>query len=261
MSRRWLVIVILLLIVSPSTVLHAVDMGGGMGSVGGMMDKLSIQTQTVGKVVFSHSLHGTNCNTCHPTLFKKKNNSNHVTMELMERGRSCGACHNGQKAFSVTGDCTKCHAGDIVIQTKAVGKVMFSHDIHSGLFGCDECHPDLFKPQNNSNHATMKAMADGASCGACHDGGTAFGVTGDCATCHAGDILYKDADNGNVVFPHTAHLEMFGCDECHPDVFKPKRGANKATMEAMESGKSCGACHDGDTAFGVAEDCESCHEM
>jgi c(7)-type cytochrome triheme protein len=32
-------------------------------------------------------------------------------------------------------------------------------------------------------------------------------------------------------------------------------------MEAMESGKSCGACHDGDTAFGVAEDCESCHEM
>jgi c(7)-type cytochrome triheme protein len=54
---------------------------------------------------------------------------------------------------------------------------------------------------------------------------------------------------------------MYGCDECHPDLFKARRGANKATMEDMESGKSCGACHDGDAAFSVAEDCESCHEM
>jgi c(7)-type cytochrome triheme protein len=107
----------------------------------------------------------------------------------------------------------------------------------------------------------MDAMAEGASCGACHDGDTAFGVSGDCASCHAGDILYKDEDNGNVVFPHTAHIDMFGCDECHPDLFKPKRGANRASMEDMENGESCGACHDGDTAFGVAEDCDSCHEM
>lgn len=260
MLRRWFLIAVLLLIVSPTSILHAVGMGG-MGGVGGMVDKLSIKTQSVGEVVFSHSLHGAQCNMCHPKLFKKKNNSNHVSMKAMEEGRSCGACHNGRRAFSVTGDCAKCHAGDIAIQTKAVGKVLFSHDIHIDMFSCTDCHPDLFKPKNNSNHASMKAMVDGASCGSCHDGDTAFGVTGDCATCHAGDILYKDDDAGNVIFPHTAHTDMFGCNECHPDLFKPKRGANKATMEEMENGESCGACHDGSSAFGVAEDCESCHEM
>ena len=260
MPRFWFLIMIVLLLVSPTSVLHAVSMGG-MGGIGSMVENLSIQTKTVGNVSFSHSLHGTKCNACHPRLFKKKNNSNHVSMKAMERGRSCGACHNGRKAFSVTGDCATCHAGDIAIQTKSVGKVVFGHDVHGDMFGCDECHPDLFKPQNNSNHATMKAMEGGVSCGACHDGDTAFGVAEDCTSCHAGDITYVNEDAGNIIFPHEAHTGMFGCDECHPDLFMAKRGKNKATMEAMESGESCGACHDGDTAFGVAEDCESCHEM
>ncbi len=263
MSRYRFLSLILLLIVFPSSILHAVSMGdmGGVGNVGAMVDKLSIQTKTVGKVVFSHNLHGTKCNTCHPSLFKKKNNSNHVTMKIMERGKSCGFCHNGRKAFGVSANCTTCHAGDIAIRTKTVGKVLFSHDVHIDMFACNECHPDTFKPQNNSNHTTMKAMADGTSCGTCHDGNTAFGVGGDCAKCHAGDILFEEKDTGNVTFPHTAHIAMFGCDECHPDLFKPERGKNKATMEQMEQGASCGACHDGSAAFGVAEDCESCHAM
>ncbi len=200
MSRRCFLIGLLLLIGSPVPVLYAVGMGG-MGGVGGMVDKLSIQTKSVGPVVFSHSRHAFKCDVCHPNLFQKKNNSNHTTMELMEKGRSCGACHNGRQAFSVTGDCVTCHAGDIAIKTKQVGNVMFSHEVHIGMFGCEECHPDLFKPRNNSNHATMQAMADGASCGACHDGDAAFGVTGDCATCHAGDILYKDEGRRKCGFP------------------------------------------------------------
>ena len=260
MSKCWLLILVLILIGSQTSDLHAVGMGG-MGGMGKMVDKITIQTKNVGPVVFSHSVHGTRCNMCHPKLFKKKNNSNHVSMKAMEKGRSCGACHNGRQAFSVTGDCVTCHAGDIAIKTKNVGVAMFSHEVHVDMFGCEDCHPDLYKPRNNSNHATMEAMENGESCGACHDGDTAFGVAGDCATCHAGDILYKDEDAGNVVFPHTAHIDMFGCEDCHPDLFKPKRGANKASMEDMENGESCGACHDGDTAFGVAEDCESCHEM
>jgi len=161
------------------SVLHAVGMGG-------FVDEVYLQTRTVGKVLYTHSKHGTDCGACHPKVFKKKSNSNHVNMKAMERGKSCGACHNGKKAFSVTANCT---------------------------------------------------------------------------TCHAGDILYKNEDAGDATFPHTAHIENFSCDECHPDLFKAKRGANKATMEEMESGISCGACHDGDAAFGVAEDCESCHNM
>lgn len=178
MLKRCFLMVIPLMVALPSA-LYAVGMGG-------FVDEVYLQTKTVGKVLFTHNIHGTNCMACHPKVFKKKSNSNHVNMKAMERGKSCGACHNGEKAFSVTGNCT---------------------------------------------------------------------------TCHAGDILYKNEDAGNVIFPHATHLENFSCDDCHPDLFRAKRGANKATMEDMESGKSCGACHDGDGAFSVAEDCESCHAM
>ena len=88
-----------------------------------------------------------------------------------------------------------------------------------------------------------------------------FSVSGDCTSCHAGDIVYINDDAGNITFSHDAHLGMFGCEECHPDLFKPERGTNLATMEEMENGQSCGACHDGSTAFSVAGDCEACHEM
>jgi c(7)-type cytochrome triheme protein len=30
-------------------------------------------------------------------------------MKDMEQGKSCGACHDGKGAFSVKGDCAKCH--------------------------------------------------------------------------------------------------------------------------------------------------------
>ena len=190
--RRFIFFVLPIIALLPSTV-YAVSMGnfggkggtGGMGSVGAMVNKINIQTPTVGVVVFSHNLHGTNCNQCHPSIFKKKSNSNHVSMKLMERGRSCGTCHNGRKAFSVTGDCDKCHAGDIIFKEEDAGNVTFSHSSHTEMLGgCDSCHPDLFKALRGENKATMEDMESGKSCGACHDGSTAFNVAGDCESCH-----------------------------------------------------------------------------
>jgi len=177
---------ILLFITLPST-LYAIGMAQmrGMGSVGIMVEKINIQTKTVGNVFFSHTKHGANCGECHPKLFKKKSNSNHVSMRAMERGLSCGSCHNGKKAFSVTGDCTKCHAGDIVFKDEDAGDVTFSHSVHIDMLdGCDSCHPDLFKPQRGVNKASMEDMENGKSCGACHDGSSAFNVTEDCESCH-----------------------------------------------------------------------------
>lgn len=154
----------------------------------------------------------------------------------------------------------------VYLQTDSVGKVEFSHYTHMEMESigknCPTCHNDVFHIVTKKNPTyTMAQMKDGKSCGFCHNGKKAFSVTGDCTTCHAGDIVYVNADAGNITFPHAAHISMFGCDECHPDLFIPERGANPATMEEMEKGESCGACHDGSTAFGVAEDCESCHEM
>ena len=180
MARRWFLIVILLLVAQPS-VLYAIGMGDMMGTI---VDKVYLQTKTVGKVLFSHSLHGTGCQECHPKIFKKKSNSNHVNMKAMESGKSCGACHNGKRAFSVTGNCTTCHAGDILFKEKDAGDVIFPHFAHIGTYGCDECHPDLFKAERGANKATMEEMENGSSCGACHDGSAAFSVAEDCESCH-----------------------------------------------------------------------------
>ena len=147
----------------------------------------------------------------------------------------------------------------------AVGATPFPHATHLDMdFTCDTCHPDLFKPKLNSNRMTMAAMEDGEYCGACHDGDTAFSVKENCTSCHskAVDLTWKNEDAGDTSFPHGAHLDMdFGCSDCHPDLFKPKHLANKMTMDAMSEGEYCGACHDGDSAFSVEEDCESCHNM
>lgn len=188
MSRRWILMVIPLLLGAAST-LYAIGMGdmGGMGMTGMMVDKIEIQTKTVGKVAFSHNFHfkrGLQCNACHPKIFKQKNNSNHVSMKEMEKGKSCGACHNGKKAFSVTGNCTTCHAGDILFKVEDPGNVVFPHSVHIETYGCDECHPDLFKAKRGADHMTMEDMENGEFCGACHDGSTAFSVADDCESCH-----------------------------------------------------------------------------
>jgi len=153
---------------------------------------------------------------------------------------------------------------DIVnLQTKAVGKVPFSHSAHGGMFGCGSCHPKLYEKKRGNKNVTMQAMERGASCGACHNGKKAFSVKGDCARCHGnGDVVYE-TDAGKALFSHEVHTAAFGCDACHPDTFKAQKGVNKASMADMEGGASCGACHDGSTAFGVKDEdtCGTCHEM
>lgn len=68
-----------------------------------------------GRVQFSHDVHvtmkGKKCTACHYALFTTR--ARHITnkMKDMEEGRSCGACHNGQDAFDVRSNCTKCHTG------------------------------------------------------------------------------------------------------------------------------------------------------
>lgn len=152
------------------------------------------------------------------------------------------------------------------LQTESVGTVEFSHETHMAMDtigrNCPTCHNGVFNldPAKNPTY-TMAEMEQGKSCGVCHNDKMAFSVAENCTTCHAGDIVFKVADVGDVTFPHSTHIAMFSCSDCHPDLFKAKRGANPATMAEMEEGESCGACHDGETAFGVSEDCESCHAM
>jgi c(7)-type cytochrome triheme protein len=69
-----------------------------------------------GKATFDGKVHadkGLKCADCHtkPKLFEMKKGGAKVTMAAMNEGKSCGACHDGKKAFSVKApvDCVKCH--------------------------------------------------------------------------------------------------------------------------------------------------------
>ena len=70
----------------------------------------------------------------------------------------------------------------------------------------------------------------------------------------------KKAGVGPVIFPHTKHEKAIKCAECHPKIFKEKRGTNNMTMKKNMSGQSCGFanCHNSPKAFPLFE-CFKCH--
>lgn len=79
-----------------------------------------------------------------------------------------------------------------------------------------------------------------------------------------GDIVFKrEGGAGGVavaVFPHWSHRIRYKCYACHPALFEMKAGAGKISMEAIQEGKFCGACHNGKIAWGMTfGSCNRCH--
>lgn len=66
--------------------------------------------------IFSHDTHvsdiGLKCTDCHDNLYTTKEKHKRATMADMRKGLSCGACHNGKRAFDVRGNCSSCHKKD-----------------------------------------------------------------------------------------------------------------------------------------------------
>lgn len=63
-----------------------------------------------------------------------------------------------------------------------------------------------------------------------------------------------------AVFPHWVHRMAYTCYACHDGLFKMKAGETLVTMDQIQAGQSCGACHDGKTAFvSNLTTCNRCH--
>ena len=140
----------------------------------------------------------------------------------------------------------------------------FDHEAHTKRYGCQECHPKLFLMKAGSANITMQDINNGAYCGDCHNGKKAFSA-GECARCHNTakgynkELTYKVDGMGPVTFSHTFHTGMYPCEKCHPKLFAMKKTAGKMTMDAINNGRECGACHDGTTATAATE-CAKCHK-
>ncbi len=80
------------------------------GAVGG--GDINFSPKGAGAVTYSHESHVVQaklkCSDCHYKIFQQTSTRT-MTMAEMQQGLYCGACHNGQRAFDVKANCTKCH--------------------------------------------------------------------------------------------------------------------------------------------------------
>lgn len=70
-----------------------------------------------GKVVFLHGYHvdmqGIACKDCHFKTFQMAGNDSYkMDMAVLTKGKFCGSCHNGAKAFDLKEEknCKRCHS-------------------------------------------------------------------------------------------------------------------------------------------------------
>jgi c(7)-type cytochrome triheme protein len=140
-------------------------------------------------VTFTHEQHAkrNSCSECHPALFNMKKGTTPISMDKIYAGKLCGACHNGKKAFS-SQSCTKCHnmkgfKKSIKYPGGGMPSVVFSHEFHTAMFGCTDCHDKIFQTKAHPGKMQMAEMYQGKLCGSCHNGQMAFAST-DCQRCH-----------------------------------------------------------------------------
>ncbi len=114
MNRPWRVVLALSAAVAILGFLGVVAVEQAMAQAKGPAD-FDFAGGPQGKVSFSHEKHvskSPKCTDCHTKIFKMaKGQRSTPKMAEMEKGQSCGTCHDGTKAFGVKdqASCAKCH--------------------------------------------------------------------------------------------------------------------------------------------------------
>ncbi|MDH3426935.1 MAG: hypothetical protein OEM23_00740, partial [Gemmatimonadota bacterium] len=194
---------------------------------------------------FPHSAHTewVDCAQCHARIFRYRGTE--IKMADVLQGRYCGECH-GKVSFPPVTACERCHqelpqppnrAQPILLGTLTMKRMLRAPE-----------------PVADSTALIAKSPADS---NAVADPDPAIGGT---PPVRAGRT-FVTASLPPSVFPHWVHRIRFQCRVCHLELFEPRLGANDITMAAIDEGRFCGRCHDGDTAFDVSFDsCQRCHQ-
>lgn len=128
------------------------------------------------------------CFGCHDAeaFFSKKGKAfSHEAHSMFEV--HCSQCHDlkgHEHVRLVTETCNTCHAlKTFSYAGGGMGRVAFSHEFHTAMFGCSDCHTAVFPMKKGLSKMKMDAMYQGKSCGSCHNGKKAFSSM-ECARCH-----------------------------------------------------------------------------
>lgn len=162
------------------------------------------------KATFTHQTHtmdaGLECDACHDEIFAMEQGSaekaGDFSMKSFKKGKYCGSCHNGNKAFDAATQCGSCHSAPEtpIIFTFPVKAVSFDHSIHlkKGGLSCEACHKEVFAMKIGSMEAAEKSAPNQGDkreylekihnkyCGTCHNASQAFGYLTRCTVCHIG---------------------------------------------------------------------------
>ncbi len=206
-----------------------------------VLDKYSSQ-KGLKPVVFPHWVHRIQftCKVCHTDLgFQMKAGEDDIKMKDIFSGKWCGTCHNGTIAFKPL-QCKRCHSlGLEVKENKSSEPEKYLSKLVPDPYG------------NGVNW--VKSITEGKICPkASIDGKQKMFI-------FDRDIEFElpPGSPPNIIFPHKNHTMWLHCSNCHPRVFKMKKGANKFGMNNVFAGKYCGVCHER-VAFPF-EDCFRCH--
>jgi c(7)-type cytochrome triheme protein len=72
------------------------------------------------------------------------------------------------------------------------------------------------------------------------------------------ELVPKGQPEFKALFSHKVHTSWMACGSCHPALFEMERGKTVITMEKINAGASCGACH-GKVATPEPSTCPACH--
>lgn len=192
-------------------------------------------------VTFSHWSHRIEytCRVCHLELgFNFKLNTTEITEDANQKGRYCGACHDGRTAFGHTREnCNKCHNGDIgygrqkFVKLKDFPKAKYGNKIDwtKALEG------GLIRPRSFLVSGGQQMIFD--------------------------KTIRLEAEWAMIppaFFSHKTHARWLDCSNCHPDIFNIKKKTTKHfSMTLNNKGEFCGTCHLR-VAFPL-NDCKGCH--
>jgi c(7)-type cytochrome triheme protein len=211
---------------------------------GNILINRTSEANKVKPVFFSHWSHRIkySCRVCHMELgFDFSLNSTEITEEDNQSGLFCGACHDGKVAFGHTKEhCDKCHSGDLSTGrdrfekvTAKLPRTFFGNKVDWVLAVKEGTHQPIYSLNNEKPQSKMNFQ----------------------------ERLELRAEWNFVppaFFPHSVHIKLLDCGNCHPDIFLiKKKGTQHFEMEYILEKKFCGVCHL--TVAFPLNDCNRCH--
>jgi len=231
-----------------SKIIQAIPPNGPFWKYGNVVMHTKTRKAGVAPVVFAHWSHRARytCRVCHQELgFSMRAGDSGITRSQYLAGKYCGACHNGQIAFSgadgPTPQCKKCHMEN----TRGLERQFaeFSADLPMAPFGngidwaaalkSGKVRPTNVIEDSNASLKLPEKLRNPLKLG-------------------------TSSPRSDVGFSHQDHFEELDCSSCHPDIFNIMKKTTKSfTMDSNIYGNFCGSCHMM-VAFPM-NDCRRCH--